>query len=482
MSTLPTIPEITRPARRPDRLSASFQEFVARHVSGGALLLLATVAALVWVNSPWADAYTRLWDTVATVSVGPFAHEHTLRAWVNDGLMAVFFFVVGLEIKRELLAGELRTPRRAAVPVVAALGGMAVPALIYTVVNIGGIGANGWGIPMATDIGFALAVVTALSRWVPLPARVFLVALAIVDDLGAVIVIAVFYTDDVRGVPIAIAGAVLAALLVANLLGFHQTIVYAVGGIVVWLAVFASGIHASIAGALVALTIPARSVVPIPALVAQGRHLLDGLEHAVRVRPAPAAPARVSPILGAVDQQHAIARLASDTQRALTPLQRMEHALAPWSVYVILPTFALANAGIVFEAGWSEDLRDPIALGVIAGLVIGKPIGIGLGTWLAVRLRLGNVPAGTGWRQIAGLGCLGGIGFTMSLFISNLAFDSVERVDAAKLGIFAASIVSAAAGVAILRSGPGTRSSGGAAGPDDGPDQPTERPAIMPGP
>ncbi len=428
---------------------------MSRFVSGGVLLQLGTIAALIWVNSPWSDSYIRIWDTYATISVGSFEHSHTLRHWVNDGLMAIFFFVVGLEIKRELLAGELRSRSSASLPVAAAIGGMAIPALIYVLFNLNGDGLNGWGIPMATDIAFAIAILTMLGNIIPLSARVFLVALAIVDDLGAILVIALFYTSDLQWLPLLAAALTIGVLLLANLAGIQATPVYVVGAIIVWLTVFASGIHASIAGVLVALTIPARSRVDVPALVEQGRDLLQHLDNAwdnVRA----SGRRRVSPILGAAEEQHAVSRLATTSLQSLTPLQRMEHAVNPWSVYLILPLFALANAGIVFESGWSSALSDPIAIGIAFGLVLGKPIGVLLATWLTVRSGLGTLPGGISWRQVTGLGFLAGIGFTMSLFISNLAFTDPDRIETAKTGIFAASIISAVIGVFILRQGAST--------------------------
>jgi NhaA family Na+:H+ antiporter len=450
-------------------LSSSFQEFVSRFVSGGVLLLLGTIAALIWVNSPWSDTYNRIWDTYATISVGSFEHSHTLRHWVNDALMAIFFFVVGLEIKRELLAGELRSLRSASLPVAAAIGGMIVPACIYVLFNLGGGGLNGWGIPMATDIAFAVAILTMLGPIIPLSARVFLVALAIVDDLGAILVIALFYTSDLQWWPLLAAALTIGVLLLANLAGIQATPVYVVGALIVWLTIFASGIHASIAGVLVALTIPARSRIEVPALVEQGRNLLQHLDDAWDEARA-IGRRRVSPILGESGPQHVVSQLATTSLQSLTPLQRMEHAINPWSVYLILPLFALANAGIVFESGWSSSLTDPIALGIVAGLVIGKPVGIVLATWLAVRTGLGSLPGGITWTQIIGLGFLAGIGFTMSLFISNLAFTDIGQIETAKTGIFAASIVAAAIGVFILRRSQPSSARPGTAGDRDSTD------------
>jgi NhaA family Na+:H+ antiporter len=430
------------------RALSPFRSFVGEHVSGGILLLVATVVALVWANSPWAGSYEALWETIATITIGPFVQAHSLRDWINDGLMAFFFFVVGLEIKREILVGELSTRRGATLPIAAALGGMAAPALLYTLVNGGGAGANGWAIPMATDIAFALGVLAILGDRVPVAARVFLTALAIIDDIGAVLVIALVYSGGVEARPLVVAAVLLLVLLVLNQAGVDHPMAYAVVGLGVWLAVYASGVHATVAGVLVALTIPVRTWIHPAELIAEGQDLLDDLA---------AASTRDLSVLSNERQQTIIHRLGRAAIDAEPPLQRLEHALNPWVAFAIVPLFALANAGVRLPADLSAAARDPVLLGVLIGLVVGKPFGITVASWLVVRARLTEPPAGVTWRQIIGIGWLGGIGFTMSLFITGLAFTSDELADAAKLGILAGSLIAGLIGFALLRTAPEVR-------------------------
>ncbi|MDQ3412082.1 MAG: Na+/H+ antiporter NhaA [Chloroflexota bacterium] len=427
------------------RALSPFRSFVADQVSGGILLLLATVVALVWANSPWADGYTRLWNLDASITIGTVELVHSLRDWINDGLMALFFFVVGLEIKREILVGELSTRRGATLPIAAALGGMVVPALIYVFFNAGAAGSNGWAIPMATDIAFALGVLAVIGDRIPIGARIFLTALAIIDDIGAVLVIALVYTGGMEVTPLLAAAALLVALFVANRAGVRQPAVYAVLGVGVWLAVFASGVHATVAGVLVAFMIPVRTWIHPLELVSEGRRLLDDLAEAS----SPAAS-----VLSNHAQQTIIHRLNDSASRAETPLQQLEHGLNPWVAYGIVPLFALANAGVTLPADLSAAVTDPILLGIVGGLVLGKPVGIIAATWLVVRLRLSSLPAEVTWRQIGGLGLLAGIGFTMSIFITGLAFTSIELTNAAKLGILAGSLIAGIAGWLVLRTVP----------------------------
>lgn len=382
-----------------DALLNPFREFAKIEASGGILLFACAVVALVWANSPLSAAYESLFGTYVTVGYGEWELHKPLLLWVNDGLMAVFFLLVGLEIKRELLTGELATPRKAALPIVAAVGGMVVPAGLYFALNRSGTGAAGWGIPMATDIAFALAVVMALGRRVPLALKVFLTAIAIVDDLGAVLVIALFYTSDVSTQALSVAGASLVALFIVNRAGFRSFLPYMIFGLVLWVAVLKSGVHATVAGVLLAFTIPARpDIVP------------DGID---------------------------------------SPLERLEHGLAPWVSYLIMPIFALANAGVTF-AGESAPGGSAITLGIVLGLVLGKPLGITVFSWLAVRLKVADLPGDADWLQVLGVGGLCGIGFTMSLFIGGLAFEDAAYLKSAKLGILAASTVAAIFGTAVL--------------------------------
>jgi NhaA family Na+:H+ antiporter len=390
-----------------ERLVRLFQEFARQEASGGILLIACTVVALAWANSPWAGSYFHLWHTDPTFGFAGKLISKPLHFWINDGLMALFFLLVGLEIKRETLVGELASFKKAALPITAALGGMIVPAGLYALLNQGGSGASGWGIPMATDIAFALGVLALLGDRVPTSLKVFLAALAIADDIGAVLVIAFFYTAQVSWISLGVGGLFFVALIAANRAGARHPLIYAVLGLGLWLAFVPSGIHATVAGVLLAITIPARQRDDSNAFPAQGE----------------------------------------------SPMLRFEHALMPWNKYVIMPVFALANAGVVLGAGAARSLADPISLGVICGLVLGKPIGIVLFSWLATRSRVAAMLDGISWRQIVGVGLLGGIGFTMSLFIANLAFGATPALETAKVGILTASVASAMVGGVVLARG-----------------------------
>ncbi len=419
------------------RIVRPFQEFVKLEASGGILLLACTVLALAWANSPWGKSYVDLWHTQATIGIGGFILSKDLLHWINDGLMVVFFFVVGLEIKREVLAGELASAKKAALPIAAALGGMIVPAAIYSIFNAGGAGAMGWGIPMATDIAFALGALTLLGNRVPLALKVFLTALAIVDDIGAVLVIALFYTTQISWLWLFIGGIILLALIVANQVGVRSLLFYTLLGIGLWLAFLQSGIHTTIAGVLLAMTIPARARIHRDAFLERSRALLSEFEQ---------ASGHSENILTNPVQQAALQELETACEQTETPLQRFEHALHPWVTFTIMPIFALANAGVTFAGDVSVMLIHPVSIGVAAGLVLGKQLGITLFTWLAVKSRLAVLPNGITWKQIYGVGWLGGIGFTMSLFIATLAFDGSELLTAAKLGILTASLLAGIVG------------------------------------
>lgn len=391
-------------ARRRLRTAGSqiFDRFVHSEVSSSGMLLACTAAALVLANSPWADSYRAL----ASTRLGPWWGDRTftlsVQAWINDLLMAVFFFVVGLEIKRELVVGQLSSRRKATLPVVAALGGMVVPALLYAAINRGGPGARGWGIPMATDIAFALGVLAAFGRRVPAGLKVFLTALAITDDLGAVLVIALFYTSQLHWVALLVAGALLALVGAVSRAGVRRPFVYAALALGVWAVVFASGVHATVAGVLVAMMVPVRS-------------RRDG-----------AVPAGLA----------------------------LEEKLHAPVAFVILPLFAFFNAGVVIDGAIADTLAHPVGLGVLIGLVIGKQIGIVLFSWMAVKAGQATLPDGLGWMDIYRAACVAGIGFTMSLFVTELAFGGMpDHVMDAKIGILAASLAAALWGAAAIRLG-----------------------------
>jgi NhaA family Na+:H+ antiporter len=386
------------------RLVRPFQEFARLEASGGILLIGCTVAALIWANSPFAGSYFHFWHMDLTFGRIGGLLAKPLHFWINDGLMALFFLLVGLEIKREILVGELASFQRAVLPIAAALGGMIVPAAFYLLFNHGGPGAPGWGIPMATDIAFALGVLALLGSRVPTSLKVFLAALAIADDIGAVLVIAFFYTERISWISLGVGGVFFVALLAANRAGVRHLLIYAILGLGLWLAFLQSGIHATVAGVLLAITIPARQRTASRAVLTSNE----------------------------------------------SPMLRLEHALIPWNRYLIMPVFALANAGVALGAEAARSVVAPVSLGVICGLVIGKPIGIALFSWLATQTRLAAMLDGIGWRQIVGVGMLGGIGFTMSLFIANLAFGEIPALETAKVGILTASVISGVAGTFVL--------------------------------
>ncbi|RMH49436.1 MAG: Na+/H+ antiporter NhaA [Bacteroidetes bacterium] len=427
-------------------LVRAFQSFIRMEAAGGILLLVCAVIALIWANSPWATSYTDLFQTLVTVGAGSFAISKPLLLWINDGLMAIFFFLVGLEIKREVMVGELAAPKKAALAVAAAVGGMLVPAAFYAMLNAGTETASGWGIPMATDIAFALGVLALLGKRAPLALKVFLTAVAIVDDLGAVLVIAFFYTEQLSMGALGVGALFFVALLAVNRLGVRRTAVYVILGIGLWVAFLKSGVHATIAGVLLALTIPANRLIDVPTLAERVRSVLD-----VFTRGAQAGRHKMTE-----EQQDALHTMEDALEKAEAPLMRMEHALHGWVAFGIMPVFALANAGVALGGDIGAAFGNSVTLGIILGLVIGKQIGVTLFAWLAVRLGLAQLPGGTSWRQIHGVSALCGIGFTMSLFIANLAFDSAAVLDSAKIGILSASLISGLLGWFLLTRQPVT--------------------------
>jgi NhaA family Na+:H+ antiporter len=430
------------PLKKPvQQVIGPFQEFVETKSSGGILLLGSTLAALIWANSPWADSYQHFWHTPLSIRLGTASLNYDLSHWINDGLMAVFFLFVGLEIKREILVGELSAPRQAALPIAAAIGGMIFPAGIYLWFNSGTEAAAGWGIPMATDIAFALGILMLLRNVSP-GLRIFLAALAIVDDLGAVLVIAVFYTQGISWVHLAIGAAVLLVLWVLNFGGIRNPLAYVVLGVLLWYALLQSGVHATIAGVLLALAIPEASRIDDKEFVSRSRDLLVDFERVSKAGPARAV---------AEDQQNIVRTLEDRCENVTTPLRRIEHQLNPWVKIVIMPVFALANAGVTLGRDIVPMLTSNIALGIIIGLIVGKQLGLTLFSWIGARTGLVSIPAGTRWSQIYAVSWLGGIGFTMSLFIANLAFEESPSLEPAKIGILAASLIAGTVGWVLLR-------------------------------
>ena len=431
----------TTAERAGDRVVRPFQLFAQRQASGGLVLLGCAILALIWANSPWAGAYGQMLGVPLGISLGEQALRLDLRHWINDGLMAIFFFGVGLEIKREFLVGELAERRKAMLPIVAAVGGMVVPALIYAGFNFNGAGAKGWGIPMATDIAFALGALALLGSRIPEALKVFLVALAIVDDLGALLVIAIFYIASIEWRGVALIAALLLALWVANRIGARRGSIYLLLGLGLWAAFFVSGLHATLAGVLTALFVPARvRIAPgaLPQVIHRGAD--DIQAQALESEPDAMDPDRVA-IIGAI---------GGSLEAATAPLQRFERTVQPWVTYGILPAFGLFNAGVAIDATVLRTLPTAVPLGIMLGLVLGKSVGIGLASWLAVTAGLAALPDGSTWRQLIGTAFLAGIGFTMALFISGLAFAGTHFEREAQLAIVIGSVLAAAVGIAVL--------------------------------
>ena len=424
-----------------ERFFRPFYEFAKQDTAGGILLLGCTLLALLWANSPWAASYFQLWHTKVGFNFAGLTLSEPLHVWINDGLMALFFLLVGLEIKRETLAGELASFRSATLPIAGALGGMVVPASIYWLFNHDGSGRHGWGIPVATDIAFALGILALLGKRIPSGLRVFLAALAIADDIGAVLIIAFFYTDSVSAIRLLVAGLCFTALIVCNIAGARHALIYSMLGVILWFAFLHSGIHPTVGGVLLAMTIPAGQRIDGPAFLAHTDAILDEFRDAEGEGQTIHADAR-----GNV----AVRLPAENSEQTESPMLRFEHALAPWVMYLVMPLFALANAGVALGSESIAALVSPISLGVICGLALGKPIGIVLFSWGVTRRNFSSLPTGVRWRQILGAGALGGIGFTMSLFVADLAFGPTSQLEAAKIGILVASLVSGVTGALIL--------------------------------
>ena len=418
-----------------------FQAFFKSKSTGGLLLIISAVIALAWANSPWAGQYEALWQTRFTVGFGEATLSKPVILWVNDGLMAVFFFVVGLEIKREFKVGELSTRSQAVLPIAAAIGGMIVPAVIYALVNANGEAQAGWGIPMATDIAFALGILALLGDRVPYQLKVFLTAVAIVDDIGAILVIALFYTSSISMWMLVAAAGLLLVAFAGNRVGVRTPVFYALIGCLVWLAVLKSGVHSTVAGVLMAFAIPARTRCDPGGFLFNATRILEDYKESVMPG---------TSVLTNSSMNSALMRMQQIASIAQTPLQRLEHSLHPVVDFVIMPIFALANAGVSLGGDLGAVLTSQVTLGV----VLGKPLGIGLMVYLIARLS-GGYPRGVTLHHYLGVGLLGGIGFTMSLFIAALAFgDNPALLVAAKTAILCASLTAGVAGYLVLRAAP----------------------------
>jgi NhaA family Na+:H+ antiporter len=416
------------PSSSPPRaLPPYVRRFLDTEASGGIVLVIAAIAALVWANSPWSASYDSLWHTKVSLGIGPFELAEDLRHFVNDALMAVFFLVVGLEIKRELVAGDLRDPRVAALPGLAAVGGMAVPALIYVAINLGGPGVDGWGVPMATDIAFAVGVLALLGPRVPSSLKLFLLTLAVVDDLGAILVIAAFYTEALDAAALGLAVLALGGGIVMRMLRVQWMPPYVLLAIGCWYALYESGVHPTLAGVAFGLLAPATPLAPTEIVRGWAQDLSDD-----------ATPAEIREMTAIANSTVSVA-------------ERIEHALHPVSSFVIVPGFALANAGVEISGDALRPEGAPaVAAGVLVGLLFGKVLGVFGVAWLAVRSGIASLPHEVTWSQLAGVATLAGVGFTVSLFIAGLAFDDPALEVAATLAVLVASIVASAVGGLIL--------------------------------
>lgn len=416
--------------------------FINNSTTSGVVLFATAVIALILANSPLQDAYHHFWQHTFSIGFNEYVVSKSLHHWINDGLMSIFFFVIGLELKKEIMMGELSKPKKAVLPICAGLGGMAIPALLYLTLNPSGEASAGWGIPMATDIAFALGILYMLGDRVPVSLKVFLTVLAITDDLGAVLVIALFYTSDISMMSLLFGGGFLVILIVANLLGVRNTVFYGIVGIGgLWMAFLLSGVHATVAGVLAALTIPANVKIQDKRFVVKMNALTNDFEQST--------PNNVT--LLSYEQLHIVERIRFYSKAALTPLQRLEHSMTPFIAFVVMPIFAIANVGITFSGNFSQNLVSNVSLGVILGLVVGKFIGIVAISKILVKLKLAVLPDGLQWQHIYGVAILAGVGFTMSLFITDLAFIDSAYILQAKIGIFVASVLCGIGGYLTLR-------------------------------
>jgi NhaA family Na+:H+ antiporter len=418
-----------------------FQRFFRTETLGGVVLLAFGLAALAVANSPLAGAYEHLWETMLGLGIAHHELSLSLHDWINDGLMTVFFLLVGLEIKRELLAGELSSARQAALPIACAIGGMIVPAVTYLMFNWGGVGAHGWGVPMATDIAFALGTLNLVAPRAPVGAKVLLTALAIVDDMGAVVIISLFYSEAIVWSALGAAAVTLLVLIGFNRIGVRHLWPYLLGGVVLWYFVHQSGVHATVAGVALAFTIPTHTRINAVEFSRKARSLLDRFDR---------TETGDLLVLTSKGQQEALFSLERASEGVTAPILRLEHALHNFSAFIVMPLFAFANAGVKITLSMEHA---EIGIGVLAGLVLGKSLGIMTAAFMAVKSGIARLPEAVNWTSLLGYACLAGIGFTMSLFIAMLAFPEPALVDAAKRGIIVGSLIAGIVATIVLATG-----------------------------
>lgn len=424
-----------------NKLTDLLSQFVGNAAISGIILIAIVIIALIWANSNFGESYFMLWEKKIVIGFGDAVLSKPLLLWINDGLMAMFFFVIGLEIKREVMAGELSSWKQASMPIFAALGGMLLPAALYLLFNLGKTSSNGWGIPMATDIAFSLGVLALLGKRVPLSLKIFLTAFAIVDDIGAVIVIALFYSSNIILSNLIIGGLFLGVMVIMNIAGVRNKLAYAIPGILgIWLAFLLSGVHATIAGVLAALVIPASTTINKVSFKKTISGLTDKIDDLKK-----------NHSFLSKKEQGIVTEIKNTCEYYEPPVQSLEHTLHPWVVFLIMPIFALSNTGVLIGHDFFNVMTEPSGLGIIVGLLIGKPLGIMLFSWLAYKSGIALLPEGTKWIHVLGIGFLGGIGFTMSLFVASLAFKDPELVTTAKVSILFASVLAGLLGFLILR-------------------------------
>ncbi|GAA0872555.1 Na+/H+ antiporter NhaA [Gangjinia marincola] len=426
------------------QIASPFEKLINSSALGSFLLLFATVAALVWANSPFSESYKHLWEMKLSLGFEdtPYNLSKTLHHWINDGLMAIFFLYVGLEIKREVLAGELKTFTKAALPIFAAVGGVVIPLSIFFILNGGGEGSDGWGVPLATDIAFTLGILQLLGDRVPLGLKVFLTAFAIVDDIIAVLIIAIFYSGNISWMYLGIAGGLLLILGILGRKKYYSTLIWFVIGIVIWFMFLKSGVHATIAGVLIAMTIPSKRNSKLA-------NFFDNIESSINTLTNKENKLQQKNVLMS-EEVHASERLRKLGSKVIPPMQRVEHRLEDYVSYLIMPLFALANAGIIIKAS-SIGENIPIIYQIGVALIVGKAIGISLFSWIAVKTNIAKLPQNVNFTQIIGIAVLGGLGFTMSIFIANLAFDDEALLTAAKFSILITSFIAGLTGFLIVR-------------------------------
>jgi len=429
-----------------ERIVSPFQRFASEQAAGGIILFLSALIAILWVNFISIDSYDGFWHTKFTIGIGSYSISDSLHFWINDALMAIFFFLVGLEIKRSIVLGELSSIKKAAFPVMAAIGGMLVPAGIFIFLNVGLDTFVGWGIPVATDIAFALGVLSVLGKKVPISLKIFLTALAIADDIGAVLIIAIFYTNELLLIYLFIAFLLLVAVVIGNYLGLRNPFIYTIMGFLIWIFFLKSGIHPTIAGITLAMIIPLRVKINPEQFFHRATTLLNHFRDDDDFH-----KSKGSLALTTENQSATLEELVKNTKEVESPLQRMENNLHSFVTFIVLPLFALSNSGVIMDSNITNVFDDSLAIGIILGLFLGKPIGIFLFSFLGSKIGIASIPNDLKWVQILGVGFLGGIGFTMAIFVNGLAFDSLYFISTAKIAIFVASILSGLSGYLILR-------------------------------